>query len=103
MKGTSLLAGGFLLALTVAGPAASQPHTVDPKIMTLPQPQSPSGQTMPYPMNYADEAAEALGVKNGHLDVFSVQPKSSSSFLPNVSGGVDHEGAMLKLQWHPSE
>jgi hypothetical protein len=103
MKGSFLLAGGFWLTLTVVGPAARQSRIAEPKIIALPQPQPQPDKATPYPMNYADEAAETLGIKNGHLDVFSVQPKSNSSFLPNVSGGVDHEGAMLKLQWHPSE
>lgn len=106
MKGRALFAGGFWLALAVVGPAASQPRAVDPKVMMSlpqPQPQPPPDKTVPYPMNYADEAAETLGIKNGHLDVFSIQPKSTGSLLPNVSGGVDHEGAMLKLQWHPGE
>ena len=103
MKGRFQLAGGLLLALTVAGPAAGQSRIAEPKIIALPQPQPLPDKTMPYPMNYTDEAAEALGIKNGHLDVFSVQPKSNDSLLPNVSGGVDHEGAMLKLQWHPGE
>lgn len=106
MKGRALFAGGFLLALAVAGSATGQPRAVDPKvIMTLPQPQPqpPPDKAVPYPMNYADEAAETLGIKNGHLDVFSIQPKPTGSLLPNVSGGVDHEGAMLKLQWHPGE
>jgi hypothetical protein len=93
----------LLLALSVADPAAGQTRIAEPKIIGLPQPQPSLDNTTPYPMNYADEAAETLGIKNGHLDVFSVQPKSNGSLLPNVSGGVDHEGAMLKLQWHPGE
>lgn len=101
MKGSFLLAGGFLLAITVAGPATGQSRYVEPKIITLPQTQPPPDKTTPYPMTYTDEAAQTLGVKNGHLDVFSVQPKSNDSLLPKVSGGVDHGGAMLKLQWHP--
>lgn len=103
MRASFLLAGGFLLALTVAGPATAQSRYVEPKIITSPQPQPPSDKATPYPMNYTDEAAQTLGVKNGHLDVFSVQPKSDDSLLPNVSGGVDHRGAMLKLQWHSGE
>lgn len=103
MKGSSVFAGGFLLALTVACPAAGQLRNAEPKIITLPQPQPLPDKTTPYPMNYSDEAANTLGIKNGHLDVFSVQPKSNDNLLPNLSGGVDHGGAMLKLQRHPGE
>ena len=56
----------------------------------------------PYAMNYADEAARNLGIKDGRMDVFSTHP-DSSSFLPSVSGGVGADGAMLRLKWHPGE
>jgi hypothetical protein len=103
MRASFLFAGAFLLALTLAGPSMAQSRYVEPKIITLPLSQPPPDKASPYPMNYTDEAAESLGIKNGHLDVFSVQPTSNESLLPNVSGGLDHGGAMLKLQWHPGE
>ena len=57
----------------------------------------------PYAMNYADEAAQNLGVKDGHMDVFSTQPTASSSYMPSISGGLGGDGAMLRLRWHPGE
>ncbi len=63
------------------------------------QDRSPSS----YPMNYADEAAQTIGVRDGHLDVFSAKPAESRSYLPTFSGGLGGDGAMLKLQWHPGQ
>jgi hypothetical protein len=54
-------------------------------------------------MTYMDEAARALGVQNGRMDVFSTQPQSSSSYMPSISGGLGSDGAMLRLRWHPGE
>lgn len=55
----------------------------------------------PYPMTYVDEAAQTLGVRDGHMDVFSTQPRSS--YMPSFSAGVDKGGAMFRLRWHPGE
>ncbi len=57
----------------------------------------------PYAMTYIDEAAQTLGIRNGRMDVFSTQPRSSSGYMPTISGGVGGEGAMLRLKWHPGE
>jgi hypothetical protein len=54
-------------------------------------------------MTYAEEAARSLGVENGHMDVFSTEPKSSAGYLPSISGGLGADGAMLRLRWHPGE
>lgn len=58
-------------------------------------------KTSPYPMTYMDEAAQSLGVRDGHMDVFSTRP--SSGFVPSFSAGVDQGGAMFRLRWHPGE
>jgi hypothetical protein len=55
----------------------------------------------PYAMTYTDEVAQSLGVKDGHMDLFSTVP--ASSYLPSFSAGVDRGGAMLRLKWHPGE
>jgi hypothetical protein len=55
----------------------------------------------PYPMTYSDQAAQALGIHNGRMDLFSTHPRAG--LMPVVSGGVGAGGAMLKLQWHPGE
>lgn len=70
-------------------PGAPRPVYDDPKL--------------PYAMNYAEEAARTLGVKDGHMDVFSAAPRSSSSYMPSISGGLGGDGAMLRLRWHPGE
>ena len=57
---------------------------------------------LPYAMNYADEAAQNLGVKDGHMDLFSIQPKSSS-YMPSISGGLGGDGAMVRFRWHPGD
>jgi hypothetical protein len=56
----------------------------------------------PYAMTYAEEAAQNLGFRDGHMDVFSTGP-DSSGYLPSFSGGVGRDGAMLWLKWHPGE
>jgi hypothetical protein len=56
----------------------------------------------PYAMNYADEAAQSLGVSGGRWTAFDTggaSSGSSSPFLPSLHGGVDSGGAMIRLQW----
>ena len=79
------LPGTNILASPMAYPGAPKRIYDDPK--------------QPYAMNYTDEAARTLGVKDGHLDVFSTQPTGRSDLMPSVSGGVDSGGAMIRLQW----
>ena len=55
----------------------------------------------PYDMTYTDEVAHSLGVKDGHMDVFSTSPVSA--YMPSFSAGVDGGGAMFRLKWHPGE
>ena len=55
----------------------------------------------PYPMTYTDEIAQSLGVKDGHMDVFSTQPVSG--YMPSFSAGVGGDGAMFRLKWHPGQ
>ncbi len=51
----------------------------------------------PYAMNYTDEAAQTLGVKDGKWEAFSTG--SSSPLMPSLNAGADSGGAMIKLQW----
>jgi hypothetical protein len=53
----------------------------------------------PYPMNYADEAAQTLGVKDGRWDAFATH--SRDPLMPSLKGGIDNGAAMVKLQWQP--
>lgn len=57
----------------------------------------------PYPMNYTDEAAQTLGVKDGRWDLFSTHPGANHTFMPAISGSLGGNGAMLRLKWHPGE
>jgi hypothetical protein len=66
-----------------------------------PKPAAPEQQKQPYAMNYSDEAAQTLGVRDGHMDVFSTRPTSGNGLMPTISGGLGGEGAMLRLQWRP--
>ena len=66
-----------------------------------PKPAAPEQQKQPYAMNYTDEAAQTLGVRDGHMDVFTTHPTSRSGLVPTLSGGLGGDGAMLRLQWRP--
>ena len=77
--------GTNILASPMSYPGAPKHIYDDPKL--------------PYAMNYTDEAARTLGVKDGHMDVFSTQPTNRSELMPTLSGGVDSGGAMIRLQW----
>jgi hypothetical protein len=57
---------------------------------------------VPYAMNYADEVAQNLGVRDGHMDVFSTQP-GLSGYMPSITGGVGGDGAMVRLRWLPGQ
>ena len=56
-------------------------------------------QTQPYAMNYTDEAARTLGVKDGRWEAF--EPRSGD--MPSVKGGLDGGRPMLILQWRPGQ
>lgn len=97
--GFGLFAGGLLLALSM--PVASQPRpfVADTASRHLPN----DGPQAPYAMNYADEAAQTLGIVHGQLNVFSLRPSRGDKLMPNLSGGIDRGGVTLKLQWWPVE
>src|SRR3954470_7169394 len=61
-----------------------------------PKPPAPETQKQPYAMNYSDEAAQTLGVRDGRLDVFSTRPSPRNGLMPSLSGGVGGDGAMLR-------
>ena len=54
-------------------------------------------QPQPYAMNYTDEAAQTLGVKDGKWEAFSTQ--SPDPLMPRFKGGIDSGRAMIGLQW----
>jgi hypothetical protein len=51
----------------------------------------------PYAMNYTDEAARSLGVKDGKWEAFATQ--SRDPLTPSFKGGIDGGRAMIGLQW----
>jgi hypothetical protein len=91
LSGTAALAGRFpnnsRMDWPLQYPGAPKPYYEEKK--------------SPYPMNYADQAAQAMGVRNGRMDVFSSKPASNNPFMPSISGGLGGDGAMVRLQWRP--
>jgi hypothetical protein len=59
--------------------------------------ESQLADTQPQVMNYTDQMAQSLGVKNGGWEAF----QSRDPLLPSVKGGIDGGAPMLKLQWRP--
>ena len=52
----------------------------------------------PYAMNFTDQMAQSLGVKDGQWEAFH----SRDPLLPSLNGGMGSGGQpMLKLQWRP--
>ena len=94
-----------LVALAATGTSAQAVHFPFQDHMSLTYPGAPKPlreeAKSPYAMTYTDEVAQSLGVKDGHMDVFSTGPVSG--YMPSFSAGVDGGGAMLRLKWHPGE
>jgi hypothetical protein len=89
------------LGVLLMEPCLAQPAR---PVTSLPDPprkaaEASDSSTAPYAMNYTDEAAQALGVRNGRLDAFSIKPSSQDSLMPTLRGGVDKGGATVQLQW----
>jgi len=86
------------LAAMTAGVAAAQAAPAPP-IVPAPARHLPVDKPdPPYPMNYADEAAQSLGIVHGRLDLFSF-PSRQHGIVPDVKGGIDRGRPTLKLQW----
>ncbi|MGH6828867.1 MAG: hypothetical protein ACREFW_08150 [Rhizomicrobium sp.] len=92
-----------LAAILGCGTSASAMRLPDQDHLSLQYPGAPKPvreeRQSPYAMTYLDDVARSLGVKNGHMDVFSTDP-GSSGYLPSFSAGVGSDGAMLRLKWH---
>jgi hypothetical protein len=76
----------------------------DPRQLRLPEAPGmhlPKEEPPPpaYPLSYADEVARSLGIAHGKMDVFSVSPVRDSDLVPSLKGGIDRNGAGIKLQW----
>lgn len=59
--------------------------------------ESQLADSRPQVMNYTDQMAQSLGVKNGGFEAF----KSTDPMMPSLKGGIDGGAPMLKLQWRP--
>jgi hypothetical protein len=108
MRGLAKIIVG--MALLATNPAMAHIATLGAAPITsatnypgAPRPVYDDVNASPYALNYADEAAQTLGVRDGRVDVFAAQPADNQSYLPTFSGGLGGDGAMLKLQWHPGE
>lgn len=102
MRPLTIFAGSCLvLVLGTAQALAFRPP--DPNTpMPTPHQQDlryADSQAQPYAMNYADEAAQTLGVHDGRWEAFDTH--STDPLVPSFKGGVDSGAAMVKLQWSP--
>ena len=99
---------GLMLAANIS-PAPAHQAYVDGAVSASPAdyPGAPNriknAPPAPYAMNYVDEAAQNIGVRDGRLDMYSSNPAENRPYLPSVSGAMGDSGPMLKLQWHPGE
>jgi hypothetical protein len=55
-------------------------------------------QPQPYAMNYVDEAARTLGIREGQWEAL---PRSSN--MPSLMGSIKSGRPMLILQWRPGK
>ena len=99
---------GLMLAANITPALAHETYT-DGAVSSSPAdyPGAPKrisdAPASPYAMNYVDEAAQNIGIRDGHLDMYSSNPAENRPYLPSVSGAMGGSGPMLKLQWHPGE
>lgn len=78
-----------------AAPVPGAPPLLPPRSSAA-RPDEPKP---PYAMSYAEEAAQTLGMKDGHMDLFASRQMPGNPLVPTFSGGVDGQGAMLRLKW----
>ncbi len=48
-------------------------------------------------MNYTDQMAQSLGVRDGKWEAFTSKPP----LTPSLNASMGSSGSMLKLQWQP--
>ena len=89
------LIGGMIAAYPAAGFEPTSGLLTDHEKMLRYKDQEAA---QPYAMNYVDEAADTIGVRDGRWEVIGTG-FSRSGFMPNVSSGIDRGHPMLKLQW----
>lgn len=89
----------FSLCMLLAAGGEAQARDPLASIGQPPKRAAPQEPTPRYPMNYTDELAQRLGIEHGHMDVFSMTPGGEGGVMPTVKGGIDRNGAGVKLQW----
>ena len=102
MRPLTILSLSCLGLIVGAGPALAfrPPDTTTPPPTEHQQVlRYADAQDQPYAMNYADEAAQQLGVHDGKWEAFDTH--STDPLVPSFKGGVDSGTAMVKLQWTP--
>lgn len=86
------LFAGAMPAYAAAKPDFNAPHPVQHVR------EGNLASSQPYAMNYTDQMAQSLGVKDGQWQAF----QSEDPMLPSLAGGMGSGGQpMLKLQWRP--
>jgi len=94
---SAALIGGMVWAFAATGPDPTSGVLTEHEKSLRYRDLQPS---QAYPMNFSDEAAQTLGIQNGHWAAFDTGP-SRSGLTPALSGGIDKGGVMIKLQWRP--
>lgn len=85
----ALLSGGLpVQARPDLDPSYPIPHVRETQV---------AGRAQPYAMNYTDQMAQSLGIRDGRWEVFD--PGSNHPLMPSLKGGIDSGGPMLRLQW----
>lgn len=88
----------FALMGGLTGAARAEPGFANPApIEHVQEARYADSTTTPYAMNYADDAAGTLGMKNGRWQAFN--PSPADPLVPSVAGGLDSGRPMLHLQW----
>ncbi len=93
----TFLAAAALLGAALPARAYQLPQSNAPAPIPHVQESSTEADRTPYAMRYTDEAAQALGVKDGKWEAFSTS--SANPLMPSLNAGADSGGAMIKLQW----
>jgi hypothetical protein len=100
MRNLRTFAFAFLAVTAAAAPAWA--FRVPDAGATLPtehqiQLRDADSRASPYAMNYADEAAQKLGVRDGQWEAFN----NRSSDPVMLRGGLNSGRPMLTMEWRP--
>jgi len=102
MRCFGTLAFAFLAA--AAGPAPAWAFSVPDSSAPPPtqhQLDLADSRAQPYAMNYTDEAAQKLGIRDGKWEAFN--SRSGDPWIPSLKGGITDGRPMIGLQWRPGQ